>query len=123
MGSGAGGGVIAGTLAGQGLKVVVLEAGGYFDESDFNQLELWAYQNLYWRGGPQQTADLNVTLQAGAGARRRDRHQLDQLPAHAPVGARRVGRDWGSRGSPARTSTAIWTPCSDGSPPPTGAPS
>ncbi len=67
VGSGAGGGVIAGTLAGQGLKVVVLEAGGYFDESDFNQLELWAYQNLYWRGGPQQTADLNVTLQAGAG--------------------------------------------------------
>jgi choline dehydrogenase-like flavoprotein len=45
----------------------VLEAGGYFNESDFNQLELWAYQNLYWRGGPQQTADLNVTLQAGAG--------------------------------------------------------
>jgi choline dehydrogenase-like flavoprotein len=67
VGSGAGGGVIAGTLAGQGLRVVVLEAGGYFDESDFNQLELWAYQNLYWRGGPQQTADLNVTLQAGAG--------------------------------------------------------
>src|SRR4051794_4537078 len=66
VGSGAGGGVIAGTLAGQGLKVVVLEAGGYFDESDFNQLELWAYQNLYWRGGPQQTADMNVTLQAGA---------------------------------------------------------
>ena len=76
----------------QGLKVVVLEAGGYFNEADFNQLELWAYQNLYWRGGPQQTADLNVTLQAGAEARRRHGRQLDQLPAHAPVGARGVGR-------------------------------
>jgi len=33
---------------------------------DFNQLELVAYQNLYWRGGPATTADLNVSLQAGA---------------------------------------------------------
>jgi choline dehydrogenase-like flavoprotein len=66
VGSGAGGGVIAGTLAQRGLKVVVLEAGGYFNEADFNMLELWAFENLYWRGGPQPTADLNVSLQAGA---------------------------------------------------------
>src|SRR5437867_1418815 len=65
IGSGAGGGVIAGTLAGRGLKVCVLEAAGYFNESDFNQLELWAYQNMYWRGGPNPTADMNVTLMAG----------------------------------------------------------
>ena len=66
VGSGSGGGVIAGKLAGAGLKVVVLEAGGYFDESDFNQLELWAYQNIYWRGGPTLTADMNINIQAGA---------------------------------------------------------
>ncbi len=66
VGSGAGGGVIAGTLAQRGLKVVVLEAGGYFNEADFNMLELWAHQNLYWRGGPQPTADGNVSIQAGA---------------------------------------------------------
>jgi choline dehydrogenase-like flavoprotein len=66
VGSGAGGGVIAASLAEGGLKVVVLEASGYYDEADFNQLELWAFENVYWRGGPQPTADLNVTLQAGA---------------------------------------------------------
>src|SRR3954453_16267342 len=65
VGSGAGGGVIAGTLAQQGLKVVVLEAAGYFNESDFKQLELVAYQEMYWRGGPTPTADGNVSLQAG----------------------------------------------------------
>jgi choline dehydrogenase-like flavoprotein len=66
VGSGSGGGVIAGTLAQSGMKVVVLEAGGYFDESDFNMLELWGYQNLYYRGGPVPTADGNVSLQAGS---------------------------------------------------------
>lgn len=66
VGSGAGGGVIAGRLAEEGLKVVVLEAGGYFDESDFDQIEIAAYQKMYWRGGPQPTADSNFALQAGA---------------------------------------------------------
>jgi choline dehydrogenase-like flavoprotein len=65
VGSGAGGGVIAGTLAQQGLKVVVLEAAGYFNEADFKQIELLAYQEMYWRGGPSPTADGNVSLQAG----------------------------------------------------------
>jgi choline dehydrogenase-like flavoprotein len=67
VGSGAGGGVIAGTLAKAGLKVCVVEAAGYFNESDFNQLELSAYENMYWRGGPNPTADFNVTVYAGAG--------------------------------------------------------
>ncbi len=66
IGSGAGGGVIAGVLSQAGLKVVVLEAGGYFNEADFNQSELWGFQNLYWRGGPTPTADFNIGLQAGA---------------------------------------------------------
>ncbi|QBR03961.1 GMC family oxidoreductase [Paraburkholderia pallida] len=66
VGSGSGGGVIAGKLTQAGLKVVVLEAGGYFNESDFNQIEPWAFQNLYWRGGSQTSADLNISLMAGA---------------------------------------------------------
>src|SRR3954469_11587961 len=43
VGSGAGGGVIAGTLAKQGQKVIVLEAGGYLNEAAFNHLELPAH--------------------------------------------------------------------------------
>jgi len=66
VGSGAGGGVIAGTLAQAGLSVVVLEAGQYLDESDFLQLEIPAYQHAYWRGGPTPTADMNISIQAGA---------------------------------------------------------
>jgi choline dehydrogenase-like flavoprotein len=66
VGSGAGGGVIAAKLAAAGMRVVVLEMGGYYTAADFNQLELWAWQNVYWRGGPAPTADLNVTLQAGS---------------------------------------------------------
>lgn len=66
VGSGAGGGVVAEMLASKGQQVVVLEAGGYYNEADFNQLELWAYQHLYYRGGYFPSADGNVTLVAGA---------------------------------------------------------
>jgi choline dehydrogenase-like flavoprotein len=66
IGSGAGGAVIAAELAQRGASVVVVEAGGYFNEADFNQYELWAWQNLYWRAGPTPTVDRNVTLQAGS---------------------------------------------------------
>jgi choline dehydrogenase-like flavoprotein len=65
VGSGAGGGLIAGVLAQTGLNVVVLEAGGNFNEPDFSGLELPAFQQLFWRGGPTPTADFNVTLLAG----------------------------------------------------------
>jgi len=46
--------------------VIVLEAGGYFNEADFDQTELGGYGRLYWRGGPTPTADFNVSLQAGS---------------------------------------------------------
>jgi choline dehydrogenase-like flavoprotein len=66
VGSGAGGGVIAATLASGGMRVVVLEAGDYYTEEDFPQLELWASQHLFWRGGFAATAEGNVSLLAGA---------------------------------------------------------
>ena len=66
VGSGSGGGVIAGTLAAQGRDVVVLEAGGYYNEADFHQLELPAYQTLYRKGGFDGTADGSVALMTGS---------------------------------------------------------
>ncbi len=66
IGSGAGGGVIAGELAAAGKQVCVLEMGGYYDESDFLGYELSGYQQLYLNGGPFPTADGQVSLQAGS---------------------------------------------------------
>ena len=66
IGSGAGGGVIAGTLAATGKHVVLLEAGGYYNEADFNQSELWAYQNLYRAGGLAATDDGSLSLMTGS---------------------------------------------------------
>src|ERR671910_93414 len=66
VGSGAGGGVIAGELAGRGKQVCVVEAGGYYNEADFTGLELWAYQSLYLNGGPFPTAEGQVSIQAGS---------------------------------------------------------
>ena len=66
VGSGAGGGVIAGELAAAGKKVCVLEMGGYHDESEFNGLELWAYQNIFLNQGPFPTAEGQVSIQAGS---------------------------------------------------------
>jgi len=51
VGSGAGGSVIAAELQQRGLQTVVLEAGGYRNESDFHQLEARAPAELYLHGG------------------------------------------------------------------------
>jgi choline dehydrogenase-like flavoprotein len=65
IGSGAGGSVVAAELAARGRRVVVLERGGYFDSADFEQLELWAYRQLYLGGGPFPTEEGQVALLAG----------------------------------------------------------
>ena len=66
IGSGCGGGTIAAELGAEGRHVVVLEAGGYHNESDFNQHELWAYQNLYLNGGAFPTAEGQIAIMAGS---------------------------------------------------------
>ncbi|GIH96896.1 FAD-dependent oxidoreductase [Planobispora siamensis] len=64
VGSGAGGGTIAGVLATRGRRVVVLEAGGATSERDYRQLEIEGRQMMY-RGGLSVSADGNIGLLAG----------------------------------------------------------
>jgi long-chain-alcohol oxidase len=66
VGSGAGGGVAAAVLAAAGLDVVVLEAGGYFSERDFDGAERAGLRRLYRGGGAAATDDQGVALIAGA---------------------------------------------------------
>ena len=65
VGSGAGGGVVAAELTAAGKDVIVLEAGGYYNEADFNQLELDMIRRLYYQGGLSTTADGAIALLAG----------------------------------------------------------
>ena len=66
VGSGAGGGVAAAVLAGRGLDVIVVEAGGYHAEDSFDGLEMRGYQDLYLNGGGMATDDQSVALLAGS---------------------------------------------------------
>ena len=65
VGSGAGGGTAAAVLAEAGLDVVVVEAGDYFSEEDFDGAELDGYVRLYLGGGGVPTPDQSIGLLAG----------------------------------------------------------
>ncbi len=65
IGSGAGGGVAAAVLAASGKDVVVLEAGNYYDDADFDGAELAGFQRLYSEGGFAATQDHSVGFLAG----------------------------------------------------------
>jgi choline dehydrogenase-like flavoprotein len=66
VGSGAGDGTIAGVLATQGRRVVVVEAGGASSVGDYSQLEVVANQAMMYGGGMISTVDGNVGMLAGA---------------------------------------------------------
>ena len=66
IGSGAGGGVVAGELALAGKSVVVLEKGGYNNEANFTLQEAQATPELYLKRGTLTTKDLGVIVLAGS---------------------------------------------------------
>jgi choline dehydrogenase-like flavoprotein len=66
IGSGAGGGVIAGELARAGKDVIVLERGGYYNEADFDQYESEQSRQLFWDGARLVTQDSAVSILAGS---------------------------------------------------------
>ncbi|HEV2129448.1 MAG TPA: GMC family oxidoreductase N-terminal domain-containing protein, partial [Longimicrobiaceae bacterium] len=65
IGSGAGGGVVAGELARAGRRVIVLEAGSGQQAPNFDQRELVGMQHLYLDSGLTATRDLGVAILAG----------------------------------------------------------
>jgi choline dehydrogenase-like flavoprotein len=66
IGSGAGGGVVAGELAKAGKSVIILEKGGYNSEPDFTWQEAQATPELYLKRGTLTTKDLGVIILAGS---------------------------------------------------------
>lgn len=66
IGSGAGGGVVAGELAMAGKSVIVLEKGGYNYEGNFTQLEDQASSELFLKRGALATDDLGVLIMSGS---------------------------------------------------------
>ncbi|MCW2857012.1 MAG: oxidoreductase [Marmoricola sp.] len=66
VGSGAGGGTAAGVLSEAGLDVIILEAGEYHDDRDFDGSERTGFSQLY-AGSPAVTSEGQVQLVAGRG--------------------------------------------------------
>jgi choline dehydrogenase-like flavoprotein len=67
VGSGAGGSVVAARLLDAGREVLVVEAGPYLSEADMPVDEGEAFRRLYLDRGTTSTADLGITIVAGAG--------------------------------------------------------
>ncbi len=65
VGTGAGGGFSAETLAAAGLKVVMLEAGGYHPSSTFSQNEGVAMPMLYQQSAAQRSKDQAIAIFQG----------------------------------------------------------
>jgi choline dehydrogenase-like flavoprotein len=66
IGSGAGGGVVAGELAMAGKSVIVLEKGGYNHEGNFTLREAQAMPELFLKKGALATKDLGLVMMAGS---------------------------------------------------------
>ena len=66
VGSGAGGGTAAAVLAAAGLDVVVIEAGDYLSERDFDGAELSGFSRLYLNAGGMASQDGSIGLLAGS---------------------------------------------------------
>ena len=66
VGSGAGGGTMAGVLAQAGLDVIVVEAGDFYDDEDFDGGELEGLRRMYLNGGGAASDDGSIALAAGS---------------------------------------------------------
>lgn len=67
VGAGAGGAAAAASLAGEGVDVILVEAGGYPTAADFTQRELEMLPVLYQDAGLRATADKAIGILQGRG--------------------------------------------------------
>lgn len=66
VGSGAGGGVVAGELTEAGYDVIVVEKGEYYHDTDFHGRELESTEKLYEKYGSLTTSDKSIVVLAGS---------------------------------------------------------
>jgi hypothetical protein len=66
IGSGAGGGVVAGQLAMAGKRVLVIEKGRYFHESEFDSCESKGFEHLYEKSSLFPSTDGSLSIMAGS---------------------------------------------------------
>ena len=99
VGSGAGGGVIAGELAAAGKLVCVLEMGGYSRRARLRPARALGLPAPLPERRPVPDRRGPGLDRRRHGARRRHGRQLDELPAHPPLGPRGVGARARARGA------------------------
>ena len=97
VGSGAGGGTVAGELSTRGYKVVLIESGPGDQAPNFSQGELDGTRRLYLDSGLTATRDLGVAILAGSCLGGRHDGELADVPSHARLHPRRMGRAFGVR--------------------------
>lgn len=66
VGSGAGGGVVAGELTDAGYDVIVVEKGDYYHDGDFHGRELESHEKLFEKYGSLTTSDKSMLVLAGS---------------------------------------------------------
>ena len=66
IGSGAGGGVMAGELTAAGYEVLLIEKGDHFEEVDFHGMEMESNRDLFEHFGALTTSDVSIAVLAGS---------------------------------------------------------
>jgi len=104
IGSGAGGAMAAMVAAEAGLRVVLLEAGGFYAPEDMTQREEQMLPKLYWDGGGRASADRSVRIHQGKGVGGSTLHNLNLCKRIHPAVLDAWQRDRGLR----HLGPAVW---------------
>ncbi|KAI8328330.1 GMC oxidoreductase-domain-containing protein [Chlamydoabsidia padenii] len=101
IGSGAGGGVVAAQLAQAGKRVLVIEKGRYYHESEFISCESKGFEHLYEKSSLFPSSDGSLSIMAGStfGGSTTVNWSASLKPQHF------VREDWAKEGLPYYTSS------------------